>query len=1560
MGFSFIEVLVVLATLVGIVFNLLSRSEVKKQEEIKKNIDGMWEDYQQDVTDQRIVKLQKLADYLDKQISSLSREVKHAKGEYKKILDIEHDKQQVLTPNALRTIYQSFYLIQSCIDNLEANQFYMVKMRNKALANIRRLEDNPDATPDKLDNKQPIRSVRGQSLLFYKAELRDQLLQYDGIHFSIDDWDDKRHFLPKSEQEEIPLFIHYFEPETQIGKLSFARGRLQSNLDEGFNTIKCRMENVTCLPYRASYHSVNNIRVPRRGLRNMDERPKANSTKLLHVWKTDRHLDYILAGDYNFSEAMNNSMMTIPVSLSAGLQKKMVVKLGKPLMISVKISGQEGYCFYRGSDFIYNFTISRYSMHITDAVNISKSEKSPEEMISFTVVFAASNKEDPLQQIQMLAFMESYTKEEERQHLYNNRQTEKTRINFFINAFQRLKDRYKVTSCVPIPISVVNTSQDSIGNMYLQEVHSPHLYLALHKMGNILDEPLYNLTQQSFCLKIADQVFIVDGITGDKISLQSQVIDDKGIISEGLLFLSEIPGLRNQEDALNRFRKGEMQSSGLHQAIIYPRLCPPYDLHEVNIKNPMLNLTQRNAIIGALSSPDIYLIQGPPGTGKTTVIIEIVRAQLALNPKSRILITSQSHVAVDNAMEDLVCDPRMAKLCCRMGSDNVLSKISPKLTPFYTKMNIPVHARIIGVTLGSIPSVKYERLGAIDLSIIDEAGKASFPETLPGIICARKLILVGDHKQLPPMVEELPDGELSELDKDKTEMWETSLFEMMIHDLPDNRKILLNSQHRMVAPIGDIVSDLFYEGQVSCGVSSTPDQDKDALYWYDCKTGKHFTSFGNSKYNIEEAKQIREYVLQTLTEQSKSFEISSVVILSAYRAQCGVLHKLFFPYYRVLNRMFHFSISTIDAYQGQQADVVIYSTVTRKGSTCFLKDKRRLNVALSRARRRFVLFGNSNLLCRSNDSDDPDLFGTIFRHPLMNIVQVNAKQENDSLSEMKGLVSLTAQEHKMKKNLLILTLGSRDVMKIVNVDGKKFKTRLDSMPILDKDFKSCIRIPDQRKGKQTEQTVGYCFPLLEKAIFAMSSLYRAVPDSILLIYTDRKELLNPLQEILLRLDEAGYPVAKQFTEFLIDKIQNDFSPEFATTIRENLSVEQVRRELGLPKAVETILIGLGRNYSQFKQVRSSRLTKLKSEDEVVALLSICDINREGFLYPTIYNELLPIIKDYQDCNVFCSTSGGLSQVGMCLGTVLDHLLVSSNRIVLQIPEDKSGFVYDPLAGRYNRYFELKRGFDIALLQLDTDLAKQIYKAIVALMALPDDSLIRKSLDPLVHDLSWSMCESGFETATLRLLSALYQAKYDIACMWAISLLESSVKRIIRGLKDPAIIVDDYDTIVLKGKETTVYVNNLRKLFYQRNEWKKHEQLNEINKLLRLDTNIRDNPFSLVSRISQQTLKADSPNLPDSDRMKDILMDFLGIDSVTMQQQFLHLRMGDWDKLIANEESLFGKDSLLYMLQQIITRKPQPELRSKLRQAAYKLFREQENLIYLHGVEEMLLNRTINH
>lgn len=1554
--FEFIASIVVLVTaVIEALFSVLSRSEVRKQAEIKKEIDTMWEGFRKDETDHRIVRLQKIADYLQKRISTLGQEVSYAKNEYRKLLAIEHDKQQVLTPNALQTIYQSIYLIQSCIDNLQANQFYAIKMRRKALSNIKLIQENHKVKQAELDSNYPVRSVRGQSLFFRKTELNGKSVTFDGIKFVIEDWDDRQHFLSVTENEEIPLFIHSFDPESQIGNLSFARGRMQSRLNEGFNAFKCRMENVSGFPIKASYYSINNIRIPRRGLSDQDSIPKLSDVKLLYVWKTDRHLDYVLAGEYNFAEAMSSTMLTVPILIPSELQKKTRTKLGQSIILTIQITGLNGMCFYRGGEFIYKFTVTRYGLQFTEANRFCINTSDNAEMLSFTVVFSNGNSKNPMQQIQMLAFQERYTKEEERQQLFNASQTEKSRLRFFIMAFQRLKDQYKVQSSTPIAISKLMTAQDSKGNVFLNEVHSPQLYLALHKMGKVLNESLYNTLNQSFCLKIEDQVYIVNRIQGDRISLQSQMLHYKSSsIKEGILFLSEVSGLRSQEDALNRFRKGEILSSDLHQAIIYPQRCPGYELKKISIQNPKLNPSQREAVCRALSSPDLFLIQGPPGTGKTTVIVEIVRAQLAINPKSRILITSQSHVAVDNAMEDLVCDDAMKKLCCRMGSDTVRDKISPKLFPYYTKKNIPQHARIIGVTLGSIPSVKYERLGAIDLSIIDEAAKASLPETLPGILCARRLVLVGDHKQLPPMVEDLPDGELSDIDKEKTELWETSLFEMMMHDLPEDRKILLNTQHRMVAPIGDIVSNLFYERHLACGVASTPERDNKALYWYDCKWGNHYISSGNSKYNIDEATKIKEYVLNTLSVQSNESGISSVVILSAYRAQCEVLHKVFFPYYKTLSRIFQFSISTIDAYQGQQADVVIYSTVTRSGGTSFLKDKRRLNVVLSRARYRFVLFGKSDLLCQRSVSNDQDLYGSIFRHPLMNVIDIEAKPEANNFSEMKGMVYLLDQEKQMNKNLLILTLGSRDIMKLVDVDAQVRKTRVDCMPINDIQVQRCIDIPDLQRGERSGQAIGYCFPILEKALYTMKHHHKATPDSIILIYTDRKELLHPLRDVLLYLDKTGFNSAIQFTKFLIEKIQSDNSPDFATTIRENLSIEKVRVELGLNKAVETLLIGLGRNYEQFKQVRSSKLKKMETEDEVMGLLSLCDINREGFLYPAIYNELLPIIKDYQDYNVFCSTSGGLSQVGNCLSTVLDHLLVSSNRIVLQIPEDKGGFVFDPLAGRYNRYFQLKREFDKALLQLDPDLAKQVYKAIVAQMSLPEDSLIRKTLDPMVQNFSWSICESGFEMVTLRLLNAMYQAKYDVACMWAVSLMESSVRMIIRGLKDPEITLDEYDNIVLHAGNKVEYISNLKKLFLQRIEWKRHEQLNQINKLIKFDLPGKANLFNRVSRISQNTIKADSSKRIESEEMKRTVLDFLGITSEAMQQQFLHLCMGDWERLMENEDALFGKESVLYKLRQIISGDTPAVFKSALRRAAYKIYSEQENLIYVNGVEELLI------
>jgi superfamily I DNA and/or RNA helicase len=230
-----------------------------------------------------------------------------------------------------------------------------------------------------------------------------------------------------------------------------------------------------------------------------------------------------------------------------------------------------------------------------------------------------------------------------------------------------------------------------------------------------------------------------------------------------------------------------------------------------------------------------------------------------------------------------------------------------------------------------------------DLAIIDEAGRASLGELLIPILKAKKVVLIGDHKQLPPtydrrlyqLIEE--DSELGEMDR---RILEESYFETLYTQLPEGVKGMLKAQFRMPPPIGSLISYLFYQGRLENGRT---DWEPVPIVWVDVRGREE--SAGTSKFNREEVKVVRELV--KLTDPA-----DSVAVITPYAAQKGLLRR------ELEGLRDRVKVDTIDSFQGEEADIVIYSLVRGRGGIQFILDKRRLNVAISRTRKRLYIVGN--------------------------------------------------------------------------------------------------------------------------------------------------------------------------------------------------------------------------------------------------------------------------------------------------------------------------------------------------------------------------------------------------------------------------------------------------------------------------------------------------------------------------------------------------------------------------------------------------------------------------
>lgn len=247
-----------------------------------------------------------------------------------------------------------------------------------------------------------------------------------------------------------------------------------------------------------------------------------------------------------------------------------------------------------------------------------------------------------------------------------------------------------------------------------------------------------------------------------------------------------------------------------------------------------------------------------------------------------------------------------------------------------------------------------------DYVIVDEVARANSLDLLIPIIKGKKIILVGDHKQLPPLINTEIDRVLrndEEIEEGLVDRYiKESLFGRLFEEVPYSRKMMLNTQYRMNKQIGDLISELFYNGELKTGIDIKNDFEfykNQSLVYIDVK-GNQLKTESASYKNIQEC----EAIIQKLEELNSCLEEYkekvSVGIISFYKAQVQLLKK------EIINTRFEnldIQVGTVDSFQGLEKDVIFLSSVRTKGIG-FIANPNRLNVSVSRAKKLFVLFGD--------------------------------------------------------------------------------------------------------------------------------------------------------------------------------------------------------------------------------------------------------------------------------------------------------------------------------------------------------------------------------------------------------------------------------------------------------------------------------------------------------------------------------------------------------------------------------------------------------------------------
>lgn len=469
----------------------------------------------------------------------------------------------------------------------------------------------------------------------------------------------------------------------------------------------------------------------------------------------------------------------------------------------------------------------------------------------------------------------------------------------------------------------------------------------------------------------------------------------------GLQLFFDETSYRLMFDALDRVISAKTGRLAALRDIFYTK-APAQKLTFEPMRLPWLNASQEQAVNEVLRAKDVAVVHGPPGTGKTTTLVEAIYE--TLRRESQVMVCAQSNMAVDWIAEKLV-DRGVNVL--RIGNP---TRVNDKMLSFSYERRFEAHpdypqlwsirkairelrgerrrsdawhqkmdrlksrateielriraslfgeARVVACTLTGAANrvLEGEKFSTL---FIDEAAQALEAACWIAIRRAGRVIFAGDHCQLPPTVKSIMalKGGLG-----------TTLMERIVKAKPDV-VTLLKVQYRMNEQIMRFSSDWFYGGEVQTapGIEHRSILDYDRpMMWVDTSEAdgkEEFVGENFGRINRTEA----ELTLQTLQQyfvkvgkQRILDEHIDVGIISPYRAQVQLLGKMirqsefFRPYRRAI------SVNTVDGFQGQERDIIIISLVRNNdgGEIGFLRDLRRMNVAMTRARMKLIILGSA-------------------------------------------------------------------------------------------------------------------------------------------------------------------------------------------------------------------------------------------------------------------------------------------------------------------------------------------------------------------------------------------------------------------------------------------------------------------------------------------------------------------------------------------------------------------------------------------------------------------------
>lgn len=283
------------------------------------------------------------------------------------------------------------------------------------------------------------------------------------------------------------------------------------------------------------------------------------------------------------------------------------------------------------------------------------------------------------------------------------------------------------------------------------------------------------------------------------------------------------------------------------------------------------------------------------------------------------------------------------------------------------------NATIVAGTCTGFNSNPSTRNMNFDYVIVDEGAKASVPELLIPLLKGSRLILVGDHQQLPPV---LNTEAIKLTSHGKQEDFENGMFKRLYDNFPKSNRIRLTTQYRMHRTIGDMISRVFYGNEIQTGIPNDERTHELKLYqgkqliWvstskvWNRRERRYQTHQDQKTYKNEKEIQIIKQMLWEIDkeEAARGYEIA---VITGYSYQKSIIRD--FVSRADFKNICNIEVNTVDAYQGKDKDIVIFSTVrsNTKNDIGFQKSAQRINVALSRARRLLVIVGDKDHFMRN-------------------------------------------------------------------------------------------------------------------------------------------------------------------------------------------------------------------------------------------------------------------------------------------------------------------------------------------------------------------------------------------------------------------------------------------------------------------------------------------------------------------------------------------------------------------------------------------------------------------